>query len=1167
MQETAKAKVDAQIVKEANKTIPNQQEMFNTFNKRPQTYIRAVFKGDTSEIATVQEDIEQQTVNYWTSIMNQQVDKQHTDYERHRQTILASVERSDAIGALTGNLTAQQLTDATKAMTCNGPGPDCINLRLYTLVPELLDEIAVVWQNRLRFGLPAQWHNSYIQLIHKKGDTKRASNYRPIALQCVALKIITKALQIQIDKLLPQFIRTEQRAFVHGRSIHDALATILATSAEAADERLQGYDTKYAMFQMDFTKAYDKLDRDYLFDIMAKKGFNPNLINDLKLIYTNSTSQIKVNGRLTEKFDQTVGVRQGDSLSVLLYVIAMDAYFSTAEKIGFKGFAPKTATTPTNVLGVQYVDDTTAFVQSRQDIDKLTELNEMFAIVSGQENKISETTIRIGTGFTQSDLPLFYRNQVMKECQTKKVLGFHLNHKGLLDVKATWNDAIDSVRGKVNRWLAFQKYGRSELALMVNSHILAKPNYLSALLPMPDSIVKKLRTLIYEKLLNRGIFVHPKTEHFAQSIEAAGLTKRGIGLILHNSQARLVMSAVKWLNLKSNLRNKTDEYYWQAARDDSIQMWGVPATLNTAIPWKVACKATDKNPRLWAFAALAQLDIQIEGNDHPHPSTIKDFHIFGNRDLNPNLLKSAKMDHRTVTLDDAWTKRFANSYPSNVTTIIDSPRARQWKQQADNMNTGDFAIDDIVAQYEMQHGKHSRTMIGVVIPRPRSIPLTNKEVAVKQLDIGIGDQIDLLPAITKAHNTKSPTVLPIDTLRLCYVDSNNILKPCIEKRNDRHLAYIPLTADVATEAIAHQINSDIFGQPLPVPANAIAVAQPPVAPVLDRKLITTEAQKIKSRVLRRKYISDPRYTSKLPQSVQNLVRDKTRLIKFTALDVRLVRKRLEQMEFQYPPPDYQTPLKYKDIVRHNLLSMIDRDYWWLYNHNKLQFNVPKCPFCDKTEQEVNTKNHFVHECSTVNNSKNTIIAWLLLHTSSLTHRFRLRCGFDTQLPTSLFDWSDPYQAAVFVIITMIRRVAYNLVIANKVNHNNAPILVETLLKSQMTVIIGKLEYEVNKQQNDEQAPDTDTQNNTWFQLFDYDGLKRSVPEDVDIAEIYSQQQTMDDSTIVTIDWPLLSRSKALTEAPAQSSPQSLTMAIQPNKVQQPTLMADYDTDEDFEDKR
>ena len=168
-------------------------------------------------------------------------------------------------------------------------------------------------------AFPKEKNVSITTLIYKeKGETFLLINYRPIALINVDIKILTKLLAIRLKFVLPSIIHQTQTA-VYGRRIGDTVH-LIRDIIDLANQN----DEEAALLFLDQEKAFDRVNHEFLFSALQTYGFGVNFINWIKLLYSNASTRININGFLTDEIPLKSGVRQGCPLSALLYVLIIE---------------------------------------------------------------------------------------------------------------------------------------------------------------------------------------------------------------------------------------------------------------------------------------------------------------------------------------------------------------------------------------------------------------------------------------------------------------------------------------------------------------------------------------------------------------------------------------------------------------------------------------------------------------------------------------------------------------------------------------------------------------------------------------------------------------------------------------------------------------------------
>ena len=139
------------------------------------------------------------------------------------------------------------------------------------------------------------------------------------------MKILAKIFAERLKKPIINVIHKHQYC-APNKTIIDANNNIRDIIFYSNEENIPG-----VIVNLDWSKAFDKVDIKFLWKVMLKMGFSENFINILKIFYSFRKSKCIINGFLTEEFDIERGVRQGCPLSMLLFIISQEPLYKAIE--------------------------------------------------------------------------------------------------------------------------------------------------------------------------------------------------------------------------------------------------------------------------------------------------------------------------------------------------------------------------------------------------------------------------------------------------------------------------------------------------------------------------------------------------------------------------------------------------------------------------------------------------------------------------------------------------------------------------------------------------------------------------------------------------------------------------------------------------------------------
>jgi hypothetical protein len=121
--------------------------------------------------------------------------------------------------------------------------------------------------------------------------------------------------------------------------------------------------TPGVVIKLDYEKAYDRVNIDFLMEILSSRGFGDRWMKWIKSVVVGGSISVMANGEESQTFKTGKGLRQGDILSPLLFNLVADALNRMLAKASRDGLVSGLLEEfrPWGILSLQYVDDTLLF--------------------------------------------------------------------------------------------------------------------------------------------------------------------------------------------------------------------------------------------------------------------------------------------------------------------------------------------------------------------------------------------------------------------------------------------------------------------------------------------------------------------------------------------------------------------------------------------------------------------------------------------------------------------------------------------------------------------------------------------------------------------------------------------------------------------------------------
>ena len=291
-----------------------------------------------------------------------------------------------------------------------------------------------------------------------------------------------------------KIINSDQNGYIKNRYIGFNIRQI-QDIIDYADK----FNVEGAILFLDFSKAFDSLEREFMYLSLEKFGFKKSIIKWLRTLYSNIKGCILNNGWISSPFKINRGNRQGCPLSTLIFVIAVEILACRIRQDkNLKGIQIKLDGRTHSLKLSQLADDTTVFVQSKIEISIAFNIIETFGSFSGlilNRNKTEDMWIGC-----------------LKHCKDKieninwvtdyvKCLGIYFGHNKAECKKLNIEKQLLKSEKIINSWKK-RNITMVGKIMIVKSLIIPNITYVASVTNLDKEYVSKFKTMIYKFIWN-----------------------------------------------------------------------------------------------------------------------------------------------------------------------------------------------------------------------------------------------------------------------------------------------------------------------------------------------------------------------------------------------------------------------------------------------------------------------------------------------------------------------------------------------------------------------------------------------------------------------------------------------------------------------------------------
>ena len=363
----------------------------------------------------------------------------------------------------------QAITDMP---TDKAPGPDGFTGLFYRtawpiIKADILRAFHAIWSlNSRSFYLVNQ---AYMVLLRKKHEAVTVSDYRPISLIHSFAKLFTKVLARRLTPHMCSLIEPNQSAFIRSRLIHENYKAVQLTA-----KFLNHSKVPCSLLKLDIAKAFDTVNWTFLLDLLRHLGFPRRWVNWISIILSSASTKVILNGSLGRRICHARGLRQGDPLSPLLFVLVMEVLNALLRLADEKGLLRRLHTRVKERV-FMYADDVVLFTSPVvQDLVLIRAILEIFAGASGLHTNLAKCLISPIQCDLESTVQLLTHFPGRIDPFPIKYLGIPLGLRKLS--KSDFQPLIDKVANRLPTWKAglMNRAGRT---VLIKSTLSAIPTH------------------------------------------------------------------------------------------------------------------------------------------------------------------------------------------------------------------------------------------------------------------------------------------------------------------------------------------------------------------------------------------------------------------------------------------------------------------------------------------------------------------------------------------------------------------------------------------------------------------------------------------------------------------------------------------------------------------
>ncbi|XP_057249344.1 uncharacterized protein LOC130590806 [Beta vulgaris subsp. vulgaris] len=406
----------------------------------------------------------------------------------------------------------------------------------------------------------------------------------------------------RLKKVLPNIIEPVQSAFVEKRVIFHNIFI--------CQDMLRHYKRKSeparCTMKVDLRKAYDSIDWEFIKEMLLGLKFPKKFVNWVMLCMTTPSYSLSINGQLCGFFQGKRGVRQGDRISPLLFVIAMEYISRLMKKMQKKNqFEFHYRCSDLKLSHLIFADDLMRFCKGvPQSAIMIKRVLKTFSVTSGLCASAEKTAIYFGNVKEEFQVRILQVTGFQKGQFPFRYLGVPITSKRIS--KADCEVLVDKILKRLicmsSRHLSYA--GRVTLinAVLINLH-----TYWAQLFLLPKSVLEAI-TRICRAYLWEGKVYTSKPPPISWQEVCYAKNRGGLGIRECKSWNVAAIGKHVW-----QITAKADLLWIKWVHSVYIKessWWEYQAPTKASWCWKNICKVKDQMKQAYTGDKWLNVDAQ-----------------------------------------------------------------------------------------------------------------------------------------------------------------------------------------------------------------------------------------------------------------------------------------------------------------------------------------------------------------------------------------------------------------------------------------------------------------------------------------------------------------------------------------------------------------------------